>query len=157
MKKVKIGGVIRNSNLAKVGVMGIPDRPGVAGAILSALGHEGINVEFIVQCIDLNDYDHVVFCVARDDLEVALSILEGVKPRVGAKEVIHDPEVGIVSIFGPDFRERPGIAGAMFNALGLAGINILAISTSISTVSCVINSKRLSEAVRVIEQTFDMP
>jgi len=157
MKKVKIGGVIRNSNLAKVGVMGIPDRPGVAGAILSGLGRKGINVEFIVQCIDLNERDHVVFCVARDNLEAALSILEQIKLQLGAKEVVHDPEVGIVSIFGPDFRERPGIAGAMFNALGSAGINILAISTSISTVSCVIDARRVSEAVRVIEQTFDMP
>ncbi len=157
MKKVKIGGVIRNSNLAKVGVMGIPDRPGVAGAILSALGREGINVEFIVQCIDLNYNDHVVFCVAQDNLEAALSILKKIKPELGAKEVIHEPEAGIVSIFGPDFRERPGIAGAMFNALASVGINILAISTSISTVSCVIDAKRVSEAVRVIEQTFDMP
>ena len=157
MGKVKIGGVIRNSNLAKVGVMGIPDRPGVAGAILSALGREGINVEFIVQCIDLNNHDHVVFCIAQDDLEAALSILEEIRPQLGAKEVIHKPEVGIVSIFGPDFRERPGIAGAMFSALASVGINILAISTSISTVSCVLDAEHLSEAVRVIEETFDMP
>jgi len=157
MEKVKIGGVIQNANLAKIGVMGIPDRPGVAGAILSALGHKGINVEFIVQCIDLNNHDHVVFCVAQDDLEAALSILEEIRLRLGAKEVVHEPEAGIVSIFGPDFRERPGIAGAMFSALASVGINILAISTSISTVSCVINGKHLSEAVRVLEETFGMP
>jgi len=157
MKKVRIGGVIRNSNLAKIGVMGIPDRPGVAGAILSALGREGINVEFIVQCIDLNNQDHIVFCVARDDLEAALDLLGKIRPQLGVKEVIHEPEVGIVSIFGPDFRERPGIAGAMFNALASVGINILAISTSISTVSCVINANRLPEAVKVLEGTFDMP
>lgn len=157
MEKIKIGGVIRNSNLAKIGVMGIPDRPGVAGAILSALGRKGINVEFIVQCIDLNNHDHVVFCIAQDDLETALSILEEIRPRLGAKAVVHEPEVGVVSIFGPDFRERPGIAGTMFSALASVGINILAISTSISTVSCVINARRLSEAVRVIEETFGMP
>lgn len=137
--------------------MGIPDRPGVAGAILSALGREGVNVEFIVQCIDLNNQDHVVFCVARDDLEAALDLLGKIRPRLGAKEVTHEPEVGIVSIFGPDFRERPGIAGAMFNALASVGINILAISTSISTVSCVVNANRLLEAVKVLEGTFDMP
>lgn len=157
MKKVKIGGVIQNSDLAKIGVMGIPDRPGVAGAILSALGRKSINVEFIVQCIDLYNNDHVVFCVARDDLEAAVSILEEIRPHLGAKEVVHKPEVGIVSIFGPDFRERPGIAGAMFNALASVGVNILAISTSISTVSCVIDVHNLPEAVRVIEETFDMP
>jgi aspartate kinase len=157
VRKIKIGGVIRNSDLAKIGLMGIPDRPGVAGAILSSLGHEGINVEFIVQCIDLNYNDHVVFCVARDDLESALAVLERIKPELGAKEVVHEPEVAIVSIFGPDFRERPGIAGAMFNALASVGINILAISTSISTVSCVIDARRASEAVGIIERTFDMP
>lgn len=155
--KIKIGGIIRNSNLAKIGVMGIPDRPGVAGAILSALGRESINVEFIVQCIDLNNNDHVVFCVARDDLEVALSTLERIKSELGAKEVIYNPEVGIVSIFGPDFRERPGIAGAMFSVLASAGINILAISTSISTVSCVIDANLLPQAVEALEKTFDMP
>jgi aspartokinase len=155
--KIKIGGIIKNSNLSKIGVMGIPDRPGVAGAILSSLGREGINVEFIVQCIDLNNNDHIVFCVARDDLEAALSILEKIKPELGAKEVIHKPEVGIVSIFGPDFRERPGIAGTMFNALASVGINILAISTSISTVSCVIDAELLPNAVKVLQETFDMP
>ena len=157
MDKVKIGGVIGNANLAKIGIMGIPDRPGVAGAILSSLGHEGINVEFIVQCIDLNNQDHVVFCVARDDLEAALGILEGIRPQLGAKEVIHEPEAGIVSIFGPDFRERPGIAGTMFSALASVGINILAVSTSISTVSCVIDANCLPDAVKVLEETFDMP
>ncbi len=157
MGKIKIGGIIRNSNLAKIGVMGIPDRPGVAGAILSGLGREGINVEFIVQCIDLNNNDHMVFCVAQDDLEAALSVLEKIKPELGAKEVIHNAEVGIVSIFGPDFRERPGIAGTMFSALASVGINILAISTSISTVSCVIDASLLPDAVKVLEKTFDMP
>jgi len=137
--------------------MGIPDRPGVAGAILSSLGREGINVEFIVQCIDLNNNDHVVFCVARDDLEAALSTLERIKSELGAKEVIHNPNVGIVSIFGPDFRERPGIAGTMFSALASVGINILAISTSISTVSCVIDADLLPQAVEVLEKTFEMP
>jgi aspartate kinase len=157
VEKIRIGGIIRNSNLAKIGVMGIPDRPGVAGAVLSGLGREGINVEFIVQCIDLNNNDHVVFCVGRDDLEAALSILEEIRPQLGAKEVIHKPEVGIVSIFGPDFRERPGIAGTMFSALASVGINILAISTSISTVSCVIDASLLPDAVKVLEKTFDMP
>jgi len=157
MAKIKIGGIIRNSNLAKIGVMGIPDRPGVAGAILSGLGRAGINVEFIVQCIDLYENDHIVFCVARNDLEAALSVLERIEPDLGAKEVIHTAEVGIVSIFGPDFRERPGIAGTMFSALATAGINILAISTSISTVSCVIDANLIPQAVKVLEKTFDMP
>ncbi len=63
----------------------------------------------------------------------------------------------MISIFGPDFRERPGIAGTMFSALGAREINILAISTSISTVSCVIDIDRLGDAVDAMRETFDMP
>jgi aspartokinase len=65
--------------------------------------------------------------------------------------------VAVLSIFGPDFRERPGIAGTMFSALGSRDVNILAISTSISTLSCVIDADRLGEAVSAMRETFDLP
>jgi aspartate kinase len=156
-QKMQIGGIMHNDDVSLVGVMSIPDRPGVAGAILSALGEQNINVQFIVQCIDLNDQDHVVFCVASDDLRRSLSALEGVKTSVRAEKIISDEEVGLVSIFGPDFRQRPGIAGAMFNALASVGINILAISSSISTISCVIAAGQIPDAVRVLHETFTMP
>jgi aspartate kinase len=71
--------------------------------------------------------------------------------------VIPHSEAAIVSIFGPDFRERPGIAGTMFEALATQGINILAISTSISTVSCVIESDSLETALNALRKTFDLP
>ena len=71
--------------------------------------------------------------------------------------MIVQPEVAIVSIFGPDFRERPGIAGTMFHALAERGVNILAVSTSISTVSCVIESDPLESALVALRETFDLP
>ena len=71
--------------------------------------------------------------------------------------MISYPEVAIVSIFGPDFRERPGIAGTMFDALAAEDVNIMAISTSISTVSCVIESKALETALDALRETFDLP
>ena len=73
------------------------------------------------------------------------------------KQVIQRPNVAIISIFGPDFRERPGIASTMFSALGAKQINILAISTSISTLSCVIDADCLDEAVVAMRETFDLP
>lgn len=157
MAKIKIGGIMQITGLAKVGVMAIPDRPGVAGEIMSALGKKGINVQFIVQCIDVEGNDHVIFCIAEDDLEPARSLLERVKREVGAAHVIQRPNVALLSIFGPDFRERPGIAGAMFSALGEREINILAISTSISTLSCVIDADRLPDAVAAMREAFDLP
>jgi aspartate kinase len=156
-QKIKIGGVIQNRNLAKIGVMSIPDRPGVAGALLSALGEGGINVPFIVHNIDLNNLDNIVICVAQDDLPPALEALHRVKERVGAKEIVYDREVGIVSMFGPHFGERPGIAGRMFSALASVGINILAISTSISSISCLIDINDMDEAIVALEETFELP
>jgi aspartokinase len=156
-QKIKIGGIIQNRNLAKIGVMSIPDRPGVAGAIFSALGAKGVNIPFIVHTIDLNSLDNIVICVAREELTAALEALNTVKETVGAKEIVYDGEVGIVSIFGPHFGERPGIAGVMFSALASADINILAISTSISSTSCLVDSDDMDEAIQVLEETFELP
>ena len=156
-QRIKIGGIIQNRNLAKIGVMSIPDRPGVAGTLLSALGEMGINVPFIVHTIDLNNLDNIVICVAPEDLAAALEVLHTIKETVGAKEIVHDQEVGIISIFGPHFGERPGIAGMMFSALASAGINILAISTSISTASCLIDVYDMDEAVEALQEAFELP
>jgi aspartate kinase len=157
MSKMKIGGIMQTTGLAKVGVMSIPDRPGIAGSIMAAMGRKKINIQFIVQCIDIHENDQVVFCISQDDLEEVGDILQEVKQQVGAEQVIQRPNVAIISIFGPDFRERPGIAGTMFSALGEREINILAISTSISTLTCVIDADRLPDAVAAMREAFDLP
>jgi aspartokinase len=156
-RKIKIGGIIQNRNLSKIGVMSIPDRPGVAGTLLSALGQKGINVPFIVHTIDLNNLDNIVICVCPEDLSAALEVLHTIRDTVGAEEIVHDQEVGIVSIYGPHFGERPGIAGMMFSALASVGINILAISTSISTASCLIDVYDMDEAVQALQECFELP
>ena len=157
MKKTRIGGIMHSAELAMVGVLAIPSRPGVAGRILSAMGDGAINVQFIVQTEDNDGNDHVVFCICTDDLPPALQLLQDVRPEVLAKDVVHETGVGTISIFGPDFRQRPGIAGQMFAALGREDINIKAISTSTSTISCVIRGDRLPDAVRALEDTFEVP
>lgn len=157
MTRIRIGGIMQNSHLALLNVTAVPDRPGIAAAILGELGRRSINVQFVVQCIDQNQQDHVAFCVDRDDLPIANEIVSGLAPELNAGQVITMPEVAIVSIFGPDFRERPGIAGAMFDALAQREINILAISTSISTVSCVISNRNLDAALSALRSTFDLP
>jgi aspartate kinase len=157
MRKIKIGGIIQNRNLAKIGVMSIPDRPGVAGAIFDALGAQRINCPFIVHTIDLNALDSIVICVDRQDLAPALKILNRVKEAIGAKDVVYDQEVGMISAFGPHFGQRPGIAGVMFSALASAGINILAISTSISSLSCIIDVRDMDAAVQALEEAFELP
>lgn len=157
MKRIKIGGIIQSKELAQVGVMSTPDQPGLAGKVLETLGKEGINIQFIVQSVDLSGRGNIVFCIDQKDLEETLKILGRVQPFVGYEKVTHHSPVAIISIFGPHFRERPGIAGMMFGSLGDFGINILAISTSISTLSCVIEEALLPEAVKAISEAFELP
>ena len=157
MGKVKIGGIIQSKQLAQVGVISILDRPGFAEKIFAALGKEGINIQFIVQSVDLDGRGNTAFCVDRKDLEETIKVLNRLQTFVGIGKVIHHSPVGIISIFGPHFREKPSIAGTMFTALGDAGIDILAISTSISTLSCVIEEALLPQAVQAISEAFELP
>ncbi|MBN1658342.1 MAG: ACT domain-containing protein [Anaerolineae bacterium] len=157
MDKTRIGGIMQNAHLSLLNITSVPDRPGIAAALLGGLGQQNINVQFIVQCIDQNNRDQVAMCVDRDDLQAAMQVLDHVAPGIDAGRVNAQPEAAIVSIFGPDFRERPGIAGTMFEALATHQINILAISTSISTVSCVIEAAQLEAALSALRNTFDLP
>ena len=156
-EKTKVGGIIQNDHLATISVLAVEDRPGIAAAILDALGRRNLNVQFIVQVIDHAAQDHLVLCVDRADLPACLAIIEGLRTDLRPATVNSNPEVASLAIFGPDFRERPGIAGRMFRALAERGINILAISTSISTVNCIIDSARLKDAVAAVDDYFDLP
>ena len=156
MDKIEIGGILHRTDLAEISLMSIPNRPGVAGEVLQALGDSRISVRFIVQCIDPQQRTHILLCMLREDVETALSILKDIEAKVGAEEVVHRSQVAMVSIFGPEFQERPGLAGAMFSALASAGIDIWAISTSIATVSCLIDVDRIEEAIEAIHETFQV-
>lgn len=156
-KPVRIGGIIHKRGLAKISMLSIPDRPGVSGAIFSALGARGIATPFIVHTIDLKKVDNIVVCVDQEQLANALDALASAQEELGEMEVVHEKGVHIVSIFGPHFGERSGIAGVMFSALASAGINILAISTSISSLSCVLDADDADEAVRVLKEAFETP
>jgi aspartate kinase len=154
METIEIGGILHRTDLAEISLTSIPDRPAVAGTILKALGNRHISVRFIVQCIDAEKRAHIVLCVAQRDLESALSIVQGVHSELGGGDLTHQLRVGMVSIFGPEFQERPGLAGVMFSALASADIDIRAISTSIATVTCLIDIDRLEEAIDALHGVF---
>ena len=155
--KVRAGGIIRNEHLAKIGVMSAPDRCGLASEVLHALAGKGINTQFIVQCTDLDNNSHIVLCVNEEESEAALAALEPVRSTVQPEQITQQDNVALISVFGPDFRERPAIAASVFAAMAEAGINIMAISTSISTVSCLIDGKRVEDAIVALRQYFDLP
>jgi aspartate kinase len=155
--KIKAGGIIRNQNLARIGVMSAPDRPGLSSAVLRALSAKNVNVEFIVQCVDLTEHSHIILCVKNADMQTAVAALDPVRDQVGADAVTSTPDMAVISVFGPDFRERPAIAAGVFEALAQVGINIQAISTSISTVSCLIYGMRSDDAVIALREYFELP
>ena len=155
--KPQAGGLIQNDHLAMIGIMDIPSRPGVSAELFSALSDEGINVQLIVHLIDLEQLDHIVLCVDRSDLDQALIKIEHIGEELGAKAVTSEPEVALVSLFSVDFREQHGIARHMFKALGDRDINIRAISTSLSTISCLVDSRHLDEALQALREAFTLP
>jgi aspartokinase len=156
-KRTKAGGIMQTRRLSLIGVMSAPDRPGLVARIFRALGQERINVQFIVQSIDLRGHAHMLFCVAQSDAAQARALLAPVGIELGAEAVTCEEPVAMLSVFGPDFRERPGIAATTFGALAQAGINILAISTSISTITCVIADAHFQEGIDALYAVFDMP
>jgi aspartokinase len=155
--KVKVGGIMAASGLATVSILSLPDRPDVPGMILHAMGGRNINIEFVVHNVDIEGNGNMTFCIDQKNLEAAIEVLEGVKPLIEAKGISYHPNVATVSVFGPHFRERPMISGLMFNALGASGINVMAISTSISSCSCVVEADQIENAVRVLHETFEAP
>lgn len=146
-----------SSGLATVSILSYPDRPDIPGVILHAMGRENINIEFVVHNVDIEGSGNMTFCIDQKYLERAIEVLERVKPLIEAKGLSYHPNVATISVFGPHFRERPMISGLMFNALGQARIEVLAISTSISSCSCVIQAEQIEEALRALHATFDAP
>ncbi len=155
--RVKVGGIMAANDLATVSILSLPHRPDVPGMVLHAMGGRNINIEFVVHNVDIEGNGNMTFCIDQKNLETALEVLEGVKSLMESRGISYHPNVATVSVFGPHFRERPMISGLMFNALGIAGINVMVISTSISSCSCVIEADQIEEAMRTLHETFEAP
>lgn len=156
-RRERIGGIMHCGRLTRIGVMHVPDRPGVAAEVFGTLGDRGINTPFIVQSIELQGYTNIIICVASADAAAAMEALQDLQPSLNAAAYTQEAGMALVSVFGPDFRERPGIAGIAFGALAKKKINILAISTSISTISCLLRQEDLAEARQALEEAFALP
>ena len=155
-KDFLIRGVAHDSNVAKVAVLGVPNDPGVAHAIFSALSDRNIAVDMIVQSIrniEKNVTD-MVFTIAQDDLAEAKQIVDGVADKLHAVAVLIEEDVAKVSIVGAGMLGNPGIATRMFGALADAQVNIDAISTSEISISCLIKGSQLKEAANAIHKEF---
>jgi aspartate kinase len=153
----RAGGIVLALDLARVGVMSVPDRPGIASTVVGALASHGIPVQFVVETTDLHNRSHIVFCVEESLLEATLAAVEQVSPVIEAEKVVHETGVALISVYGPHFRERSGCAALAFKTIATAGINIIAISTSVSSISCLVSRTVLNAAVEALAKAFSVP
>lgn len=156
-KKEAVRGIALDENIAKVGILKVPDRPGIAAKIFGALAEEKINVDMIVQSIhSAGTLADMAFTVERTDMKKAVEVTEKVKKELRAENVISDPDVCKVSIVGKGMVSQPGTAAKMFDALAKEEINIQMISTSEIRVSCVIKKEEGKRAVQILHKAFGL-
>jgi len=157
MEGIVVRGVALDKNQAKLTLVAVPDRPGVAARIFKALGDAAINVDMIVQNVshgtDTPQTD-ISFTVEKADLAKARKVIDSLKAEVGFRDVIANEAVGKLSIVGVGMKSHTGVAGKMFEALARAGVNIDMISTSEIKISVVIDLARAEAAVRAVHAAF---
>lgn len=157
MEGVVIRGVSLDKNQAKVTLIAVPDRPGVAAHVFKAIAEANINVDMIVQNISHNQgapATDISFTVDKPDLLKAKKVIDSLKEKIGFRDVIADEKIGKLSIVGVGMRSHPGVAARMFETLASNGINIDMISTSEIKISVVIELTKGEQAMRVIHEAF---
>ena len=156
MEEPLISGIAFNRAEAKITVLGVPDRPGIAGAILGPVSDANIEVDMIVQNVSSEGLTDFTFTVLTTDYERALEITQAVGKELGAREVSGTTQIGKISLVGVGMRSHAGVATRMFRALADEGINIQMISTSEIKISVVIDEKYLELGVRALHTAFGL-
>ena len=152
-----VSGIAFNRDEAKLSLVGVPDKPGVAAEVLSAVGDENIEVDVIVQNATTNmALTDLTFTVNRSDLVKAKSVLARIGEELGAKEIVSDDKIVKVSLVGVGMRSHAGVASTMFKALAAESINIQMITTSEIKISVIIEEKYLELAVRALHEAFEL-
>ncbi|GAO36017.1 aspartate kinase [Sulfuricella sp. T08] len=156
MEQAIISGIAFNRDEAKITVLGVPDRPGIAYQILGPVGEANIDVDMIIQNVGADGSTDFTFTVHRNEYKKALEVLKGVQSHIGAREISGDDRIAKVSVIGVGMRSHAGIASNMFRTLAEEGINIQMISTSEIKISVVIDEKYMELAVRVLHKAFGL-
>ncbi|MFC1682986.1 ACT domain-containing protein [Candidatus Zixiibacteriota bacterium] len=156
MDRVIIDEIEKVLNMAKITLSGVPDRPGVAGEIFGALGQEGVSVELLVTNPIEKGHSNISFAILESDLETAKAILERIKGSVGSERISMEPSMALISLHGQALAGVPGVAGRIFSALASRGINIDSISSSRTTVTCLISQDKVAEADASLRDVFQV-
>ncbi|HEY8739104.1 MAG TPA: aspartate kinase [Candidatus Dormibacteraeota bacterium] len=152
----RVRGVAVEEDVAKLTLVGVPDKPGVAAAIFTPLAEKGISVDVIIQNVSLHGVTDLSFTVAGGDLAATEKLVKKISKEIGAEGVLADPDVAKVSIVGTGMLGAPGIAARMFKALHDAGINIEMISTSEIRITCIVARERAKDAMRALHKAYEL-
>ena len=158
MERPLVTAVTHSTAEARVTLLGLPDKPGIAAAVLGALAEANVNVDMIIQNEPASE-GHLAdmsFTVPRDDLVIAREALEPLKDDLGFAAIQTDEQMGKVSVVGAGMKSHPGVAWKTFQALGDAGVNIEMISTSPIKISCVVREEHVQTAVRELHTAFEL-
>lgn len=156
MEREVVSGITYDKDQAKITVVHVPDKPGIAAALFSSLSAKNINVDMIIQNASLEGFTDMTFTVSKKDLKEAKIIVEQTAKEIGAKKVEVDDEVAKVSIIGVGMASHSGVASKMFTTLANESVNIMMISTSEIKISCIIQRKYTELAVSVLHDAFGL-
>jgi aspartate kinase len=156
MEREVVSGITYDRDQAKITVVHVPDKPGIAATLFTPLSEHNIIVDMIIQNVSLEGFTDVTFTVSKKDLKEAQKIVQDTAKAVGAKKVEVDDQVSKVSIIGVGMASHSGVAAKMFSTLADEGINIMMISTSEIKISCVIQRKYTELAVMVLHDAFGL-
>ncbi|AAW39209.1 aspartate kinase [Dehalococcoides mccartyi] len=152
----RVSGIAHDFEVAKITILGVPDKPGIAAGLFAPLAKAGVSVDTIVQNSSQDHITDLTFTVTKSDLGKALEVIGPIAKDIQAREVLSDSRIGKVSIIGTGMLNAPGYAARMFKALSDAGINILLISTSEIRITCIIEEDKVKDAVKAIHKAFEM-
>jgi aspartate kinase len=152
----KVRGVATDTNVGKVTVRGVPDRPGLAAQIFEPLADADVSVDVIVQNASIEGATDLTFTVMRPDLRKAREVVMSLAEELGCREVVTSDRMAKVSIVGTGMQNAPGYASRMFRALADRRINIEMITTSEIRITCIVDESNVAEAARVLHTVFDL-
>jgi aspartate kinase len=156
METAVVSGVAYSKNEAKITIVKVPDRPGIAAQIFKPLGDANIIVDVIVQNVSVTGFTDLTFTVGRGDYRKAITLTEEVAKEIGAEKVVGHDKIAKVSIVGLAMRSHSGVATKVFETLASERVNILGITTSEIKISCIIEEKYTELAVRVLHNAFGL-
>ncbi len=156
MEGVLVSGVTGDRNQAKITIVGVPDRPGIAARVFGAVAHANIVVDMIIQNVSQASTTDISFTVPKADLRNAVDLVQRLSEEIGARSVAVTESIAKVSLIGVGMRSHSGVAAKMFEVLSREGVNIMMISTSEIKISCVIEEKYLELAMRTLHTAFGL-